>query len=237
MAVEILGERLQRLPSGARDRERSPDELARVKAALPALLQEWLRAANNAIYERGAAEPGVQAGRNMGTTLALLCIVDDLAVVAHVGDSRIYRIRGERIQALTRDHSVTAPEVGATAKSGRKRKYVTRALGTKPEVVPDLMTVDVLAGDIFVVCSDGLTDLVRDEEIAEIVRDRAGEVEKVPAALVNLANERGGRDNITVVVASVEVELFDSSEAIPFVAPPPLEPPPPWESSDLEEPV
>ena len=237
MAVDIVADRLRRLlPSAEERRRRSRGEMTRVKESLPDLIQEWLRAANNAIYERGAAEPGVQLGRNMGTTVALLCVVEDLALVAHVGDSRIYRLRGERIEPLTRDHSVTAPEVG-NGKSGRKRKYVTRALGTKPEVVPDVLTVDVRPGDFFVLCSDGLTDLVTDGEIAHAVRERMAEAANIPAALVNLANERGGRDNITVIIASVEAERasFDSSDGLPSLAPPPLEPPPPWESSDLEE--
>lgn len=206
MAVELLGERLRRsLPRPSERRRWTAESLERIKGALPDLLREWLQEANAAIHKRGAAEPGVAHGRNMGTTLALLCVLEDAAIVAHVGDSRIYRLRDGKISALTRDHSVTGPVAGEPRGSGRKRKYVTRALGTKPEVEADVLTVDVRPGDRFVLCSDGLTDLVRDDEIAEILRDRGGrELANAPRALINLANERGGRDNITVVVAAVE---------------------------------
>jgi PPM family protein phosphatase len=205
------------------------------------LLTLWLRSANAAIYERGSADPDAQHGRNMGTTVALLWIVDGAALVVHVGDSRVYRYREGLIEPLTRDHSITAPDVNPAARAGRKRKYVTRALGTKPDVMPEVFRTEIRLGDRFVLCSDGLTDLVRDEEIAEAVRDREGELQHVPRALINLANERGGRDNVTVVVGAVELAPVPVVERPPLAdsgvfsaPPPPLEPPPPWESSDLE---
>jgi len=230
MAVDILAARLRSLaadPAGGGEPP-PPDEtheawlerqrrLERRRAILPRYVEESLRIANQAIFERGAKEQGIQQGRSMGTTLALLCIAGESAVVAHVGDSRIYRVRDGAIELLTRDHSVTAPEFGSTARSGRKRKYVTRALGTRAEVAPDLSTFEVRAGDVFVACSDGLTDHVKDEEIAEAVRLRPTELQHVPTALVNLANERGGRDNITVVLAEAQPD--------PTPAPRPSAPP------------
>lgn len=232
MAVEMLGEAVRRARAGGLGAE----------SGLAGLVHDWLRAANEAIYRRGTRERGAAAGKNMGTTLALLLLASDgLAVVAHVGDSRVYRLRDGRLERLTADHSVTGPVDGADpGPRGRKRRYVTRALGTRPVVVPDVGTVDVRARDRFVVCSDGLTDLVRDEEIAAALLDRLGELHNAPRALINLANERGGRDNITVIVAAVEPDAApeEGGAAAAFAAPPPLEPPPPldppppWESSD-----
>jgi serine/threonine protein phosphatase PrpC len=236
MAVEILASRIR----GARELIRGSKEV------LPAVVQSWLHAANDAIYRRGTQEPGVVAGRNMGTTLALLCFVDEVGVVAHVGDSRIYRLRDGVLDRLTLDHSVTGPYTGTDpAGRGRKRKYVTRALGTRPEVDPDVGVVDVRTGDRYVVCSDGLTDLVDDDEIAAALHERERELHNAPRALINLANERGGRDTITVIVAEVVPAPTPTDDHVPgedstaaLIAPPPLDPPPPWESSDsLEGPV
>lgn len=225
MAVEHLGERLRAATArpGAAD-------LARA-------VRDWLRTANDAIYARGTAEPGVSFGRNMGTTLALLWLRGAHAVIAHIGDSRVYRFRDGGLEALTRDHSVTAPLEGEDPKkSGRRRKFVTRALGTRPEVTADVMTLEVRAGDRFLICSDGLTDLVRDREIKEELVERGAALDRVPRALIDLANQRGGRDNITVIVAEVEEAPVAAvvGEDSTVEPPPPLEPPPPWESAERE---
>jgi serine/threonine protein phosphatase PrpC len=200
LAVEILAERARRAIPPAHG-PRPPREADRVRALLPDLVREWIRDANAAIFERGAAERS-GAARQMGTTIALLFVFEDFAVAAHIGDSRIYRLRGGAIERLTRDHSVLSADL-APSPARRKRKYMTRALGTRPEARPDLVTFRVAAGDRFVVCSDGLTDLVSDDEILTLVGD-AGELASAPAALVNLANARGGKDNITVIVAAAD---------------------------------
>ncbi len=139
----------------------------------------------------------------MGTTLALLCVAGDFAVAANVGDSRIYLAREGRLLRVSRDHTVLSSELPLPRERRWKRKYVTRALGTRPAVEPDVLAIEVRAGDRFLLCSDGLTDVVRDEEILAALESCADRLETVPRALVDLANERGGRDNVTVVVARI----------------------------------
>jgi protein phosphatase len=203
LAVQILAARA-RLTIPRVEAPRPEREASRVRALLPALVAEWIRDANAAIFERGATERDpTGAGRRMGTTIALLCIVENFAVAAHIGDSRIYRLRAGAIEPLTRDHSVLSADLAPSAER-RKRKYITRALGTRPEVRADLMTLDVAPGDRFVVCTDGLTDLVRDDEIRLAVEEAGKRLDAVPALLVGLANERGGRDNVTVIVGELE---------------------------------
>jgi len=229
MAVEILEEKLRNeLPDFASERSTAADQP--MKTSLSDLVERWLVAANSAIYERSSAEPSLRAhGRRMGTTVALLLIVEDFALVAHVGDSRVYRLRGREIELLTRDHSVLTPEgpsaVGIAAPMAaagrRKRKYVTRALGTRRTVLPDILIADIRPGDHFLLCSDGLTDGVSDAEIAAAILERTDEPQNVPTALINLANERGGRDNITVVLASLEPgEAGVARRARPTIEPP-----------------
>lgn len=253
LAVQILAARA-RLTIPRAHGPRPEREAERMRALLPALVGEWIRAANTAIFERGATEGEQGGARRMGTTIALLCFVEDFAVAAHIGDSRIYRLRAGELELLTRDHSVLSAEL-APSNERRKRKYITRALGTRPEVQADLVTLAVASGDRFVVCTDGLTDLVRDDEIRTALEAAGEQLESVPALLVGLANERGGRDNVTVIVGRTERD----AKAVPAPAPaparrasgaaarprvepspenspppPPLEPPPPWSADELD---
>lgn len=261
-AVEVLAARA-RVAIPRAGGPRPPREVERVRALLPGLVEEWLREANAAVFARGSGAPegGPKAGRRMGTTLALLCVVEDFAVAAHIGDSRIYLLRDGGIEPLTRDHTVLASALPAPpppdASGRRKRKYVTRALGTRPEVQADLVTIDVKPGDRFVVCSDGLTDFVRDHEIRGAVEVAGAHLDAAARILIDLANARGGRDNITVIVGAIAPETAlagaaggGSSVAAPLAEappgatgsraappeeadpapPPPLEPPPPWDT-------
>ena len=131
--------------------------------------------------------------------------------LAHVGDSRAYLVRGGKIRQLTDDHSLVAElvrrrEITENAARGHPHRHVlTRALGVRRSVEPDLAELTPAAFDIFVLCSDGLTGHVRDEEIADVVSQEA-DVESICDQLVNLANSRGGEDNVTVVVVRVEKE-------------------------------
>jgi len=219
MAVQFFGDRLGRTVPW---RARVKPGRETLREAFVRLVRDWVQAANAAIYERGGRHTAA-SGRRMGTTLALLCVVDDFVVCAHVGDSRIYRLRGVRLERLTRDHSVAGADVEPLLPPGRvrKKKYITRALGTRPDVEPEVRVHELRAGDRFVLCSDGLTDHVTDAEITQSLIEAGDDPDSLrdaPRALVNLANERGGRDNITVVIATV-----DDFEDLP---PPPLEPPP-----------
>lgn len=170
-------------------------------------LRDLLRLANTRIFERAVTDPGTTG---MGTT-ATLAAVDEAAgtvVLAHVGDSRAYRLRGGVLEQLTDDHSL----VGELVREGRltpdeafvhpARSVITRVLGTDPEVEVDLLSLPAEPGDVFLLCSDGLSEMLRDEEIATLARD-AGSPEGAAEALVAAANAAGGDDNVTVVVFEV----------------------------------
>ena len=177
----------------------------RTLAGASQTLSEKLRvafgAANREIFETAQAKPEL-AG--MGTTLVALLASEGRAALAHVGDSRAYLVRGKRIRQLTDDHSLVAELVRRrhiselAARDHPHRHVLTRALGVQRAVEPDLVELTPAASDSFVLCSDGLTGHVDDNEIAEVVSDGA-ELQAICDQLVKLANDRGGEDNITVV--------------------------------------
>lgn len=173
-------------------------------------LTERLRAAvahaNSRIFEAAVARAELSG---MGTTLVALLLRAGRAAVAHVGDSRVYRVRAGRIRQLTDDHSLVGElqrrgEISADAAREHPHRHVlTRALGVKAEAEPDLGELTVEPGDVFVLCSDGLTHHVRDEEIAKAVsagEDAGAACER----LVALANARGGDDNISVLIVGCD---------------------------------
>ncbi|GIW73012.1 MAG: hypothetical protein KatS3mg102_2554 [Planctomycetota bacterium] len=229
MTVELLERRMREAvpPLAAR----TPEQDRAVRERLPGLLGAALAAANLQVYERGRSDPEIERGRPMGTTVAALALAGDRVVLAHIGDSRIYRLRQGRLQALTRDHSVITPP--EAQRLGRKRKYVTRALGTRRRVRAELGATDAAPGDVFLLCTDGLTDVVHDDELQRILLAAAGdgELEGTPDLLVELANRRGGRDNVSVVVAVVEAAppggRLQPTVERPEAAEPPAVPPPP----------
>jgi serine/threonine protein phosphatase PrpC len=166
-------------------------------------LRAAIEAANHAIY---AASRQKSEYMGMGTTVVALLVEGDRAAIAHVGDSRAYRVRGGRIRQLTDDHSIVGEllrrhEISADdAREHPHRHVLTRALGVRGHVQPDLAELTLAPGDRFVLCSDGLTNHVEDHEIAKLASE-AADLEAGCAALIELANRRGGEDNITVVLA------------------------------------
>jgi protein phosphatase len=167
------------------------------------LLRETIEAANRTIHERARNDPDL-AG--MGTTITA-AIVDPVAeevAIGHVGDSRAYRLRGGKLERLTRDHSLVEEMrrkgqlTDAQAEDHPQRSIITRALGPEPEVEVDVQTVPAHAGDVFLICSDGLTTMLGDEQIARLL-SRATSMEAAVRALVDEANRAGGRDNISVI--------------------------------------
>jgi serine/threonine protein phosphatase PrpC len=169
-----------------------------------ALLIESLQRANTAIRAAGVEDPTL---RGMGTTTTSILFVGGRALVAHVGDSRAYLVRRGRISQLSQDHSLVAQQLRAgaitdeQARTSPYKNIITRAVGVDDTVTVDLVAVDVLDGDTFVLCSDGLSGLVTDDEIGAVTTGNF--LHRVPDTLVDLANERGGSDNITVVVCHV----------------------------------
>jgi protein phosphatase len=166
----------------------------------------WIRDVNTVVYEFGAFD---HRYREMGTTLALLYQQEDFVVIGHVGDSRVYRFRGGAAQQLTEDHSFVNAQVKVgiltreEAETSRHRNIITRSIGTHAAVKPDVKVLPVEAGDVFLLCSDGLSDLVDAPEMASVLGREADQRAAVDA-LIALANERGGPDNITVILARIE---------------------------------
>jgi protein phosphatase len=164
-------------------------------------------AANRAILERARTDPTL---KGMGTTLALAWFHGDRVSIAHVGDSRVYRWRGGRLERLTTDHSFVQSQLAAgqmtseEARVSRSRQLVTRVLGAEDQVVPDLGEHEVLAGDVYLLCTDGLHDLVEDADIGAALEVLAPNLELAASTLVAMANDRGGRDNISVVVVRID---------------------------------
>ncbi len=167
-----------------------------------------VRAANARIFERSLTDPAV-AG--MGTT-ATVALVDEHAgtlTLAHVGDSRGYRYRDGVLEQLTTDHSLVAELVRtgrlteAEAAVHPHRSVITRALGTEADVEVDTRTLDLAPGDLVLLCSDGLSAMVRDEEIARLLGESEHDPYVAAEALVRAANAAGGEDNVTVVVFEV----------------------------------
>lgn len=168
----------------------------------------WVRRANKAIFQ-AASEDLSRSG--MGTTLTFVYFMKGHAMVAHVGDSRCYLIRGGEIRQLTRDHSLVAELVARgeiteeQAKNHPYRNVITRALGTDSTVAVDAQDVDCDEGDVFLLCSDGLSNYVEDKEMLDAVQNMEGEA--LCDHLIDLALLRGGRDNISVAAAWVVKEV------------------------------
>jgi PPM family protein phosphatase len=186
-----------------------------------AQLTEIVRAANRRIYDLAVAD---ESRRGMGTTLTLAKVHGDEVSLAHVGDSRAYRVRDGELSQLTRDHSLVAElersgQITAEAAEHHpQRAIITRALGPEPDVEVDTYTLAGRAGDLFLICSDGLTSMISDDEIGSIVRS-AGTLDEAADALVRAANQSGGKDNITVI-------LFRLGEGAPATEPATTERPP-----------
>ncbi|HEX2676840.1 MAG TPA: Stp1/IreP family PP2C-type Ser/Thr phosphatase [Polyangiales bacterium] len=172
-------------------------------------LSAAIKMANKSIFDRSVNDPSMQG---MGTTIVglLVSLEKKVAHVAHVGDSRVYRIREGKAELLTRDHSLVndylmmMPDMPKEAMDILPRNVITRALGMQDSVVVDLATEDVREGDRFLLCSDGLSGQVTDERIGELVTAAGADLDACNKHLVQAANDAGGDDNVTVVVVGIE---------------------------------
>jgi PPM family protein phosphatase len=195
---EALGEITTELASGAgvTPLESSP---------VPRLLADAVRRACNAIYNAAQEDPELSG---MGTTVTAMIVQADRAFVAHVGDSRCYLQRGDRIIQITDDHSLVNEQIKAglitreQARSSRLKNIITRSVGFERDVAVDTFALPVTAGDRFLMCSDGLANFVDDTEMGLALATLP--IEEVPQKMISLANERGGDDNITVVCLVAE---------------------------------
>jgi len=171
------------------------------------LLRQTLESAHSAIYQAAQNQPQY-AG--MGTTAVACLLRDDGMSIAYAGDSRLYRLRAGELKQITQDHSLLEEAVAqglySREDAGRRlrRNVLTRALGVEPTVKVDLIEEDLHHGDVVLLCSDGLTDMVGDEGIRLILMQFADPLDAAAEALVREANERGGKDNISVALARID---------------------------------
>jgi protein phosphatase len=162
--------------------------------------------ANRVVYQL-SQDQGSYKG--MGSTAAVAYIYDNTLVTANVGDSRIYLIRENDIEQVTQDHTLLAeqmrknPDWDPSTASIPMKHILLRAVGIHENVEADVYEIQPLPGDLILICSDGLTDMLSDEEIHRIVRE-GGPLDEICSRLVDSANEKGGQDNITVVIAQIQ---------------------------------
>jgi protein phosphatase len=169
-------------------------------------LQAEIAKTNGAVYQASQSQPQY-AG--MGTTVVATIFHDDRVTVAHIGDSRLYRLRNDEFSPVTRDHSLLQEQIDAglitpeQARTSHNKNLVTRALGVDPAVEAEIHEYHVNAGDIYLLCSDGLNDMVSDDDIAMTLRMLSSNLELCAMQLVQLANDNGGRDNVSVILVKV----------------------------------
>ena len=169
-------------------------------------IADLIQEANRRVYDRSSSDPNTSG---MGTTITVALVEDDHVAFGHVGDSRAYLIRDASMEQLTEDHSLVN-ELLKTGKLSREeaethpqRSVITRALGTDPDVDVDTFSVRAENGDLFLLCSDGLTDMVSEESILDLVERHRADIDGALRALVKEANRGGGQDNITVVAFEI----------------------------------
>lgn len=203
MAARIIIEGLSHAWRATTANKRSTDSGTMVPSNS---IQEQVERANWAIFEKAQNEPQC-AG--MGTTLVTGLFYDNQLTVGHIGDSRMYRLRGEVLDQITKDHSLLQEQVDAglvkkeDARKSRNKNLLTRALGIDPKVEAEIHTHAVLPGDTYLLCSDGLNDMVDDEEIRLTLLTLQSNLALAAEQLVLSANDNGGRDNVSVVLAKV----------------------------------
>ena len=214
------GEVASAIAAGAFEGARDAGEAAEVQLA------RILREANRRIYELAVTD---ESRRGMGTTLTAAKVHDGEVSLAHVGDSRAYRMRDGELEQITRDHSLVAelersgqitPEA---AEHHPQRSIITRALGPEPDVEVDTYTLSARDADVFLLCSDGLTSMVSDDEVGAVLRT-SETLDAAADALIKAANQSGGKDNITVVLFRLgEIGAGAVSEPTTLAPPAPAE--------------
>jgi len=180
------------------------------------VLRDAITRANKIIYQTARSQAECEG---MGTTVVAALFYDNRISIAHVGDSRLYRQRGSQIAQVTMDHSLLQELVDRgfyspeEAQRAANKNYVTRALGVEPQVEVEVQEHPVDKGDIFILCSDGLSDMVEDEDIRLTISTFGANLDTVAKQLIQLANENGGRDNVSVVLAQAN-EAFPASRGV-----------------------
>jgi len=178
-------------------------------------IEELIQEANRRVHQRSIEDPGASG---MGTTMTVAVVEADAVQIGHVGDSRAYLVRDGELEQLTQDHSL----VGELVRSGKlspeeagshpQRSVITRAVGTDPDVDVDTFAIEPRVGDVFLICSDGLTDMVDDRKIERLVTEKRGDLRGLVDSLIRAANKGGGDDNITVV--AFEIAEGDAADGL-----------------------
>ncbi len=208
MATALLGSQLEKCFE-----ERRPHLQVNGRRWAHAALEEEIALANTSIYQAAQSQPQY-AG--MGTTLVTAVFYDNTMTVAHIGDSRLYRLRGEEFSQVTRDHSLLQEQIDSgmitkeQARVSQNKNLVTRALGVDPEVQPEIHDYPVQPGDCYLLCSDGLNDMVDDEEISMTLAALGSNLELCAGQLVQMANDNGGRDNVSVILVKVKGDFAEA---------------------------
>jgi len=177
------------------------------------LLRSNVQKANSSIYHAAESQPQY-AG--MGTTIVSGLFYDNRVAVAHIGDSRMYRLRGEVFESITRDHSLLQEQIDsgmiskADARMSQNKNLVTRAVGIDAEVEAEIHVHEVKRGDIYLLCSDGLNDMVEDEDIGDAVKALKSNLPLLATQLIQAANDNGGRDNVSVILVKVNGDFAAS---------------------------
>jgi len=174
------------------------------------LINEQAVRANSAIYQAAQSQPQYSG---MGTTLVIALWHDNQMSVGHVGDSRLYRLRGTEFEQVTRDHSLLQEQIDSgmitreQARHSQNKNLVTRAVGIDPQVEAEVHTYAVQPGDIYLLCSDGLSDMVSDEDIQLTLSSLQANLSLAAQQLVQQANDNGGRDNVSVILVRIAREF------------------------------
>jgi serine/threonine protein phosphatase PrpC len=170
------------------------------------MVREQVLKANTSIFQAAQSQPQYSG---MGTTLVVCLFYDNKVLVAHLGDSRLYRMRDDVFSQVTRDHSLLQEQIDAglispeQAKHAQHKNLVTRALGIDPAVEPEIHEHETRSGDVYLLCSDGLCDMVDDDDIGATLRAFGSNLNLAVQQLVQMANDNGGRDNVSVILVRI----------------------------------
>jgi protein phosphatase len=180
------------------------------------ILRDAIQRANKIIYQTSKTQPQCEG---MGTTIVCCLFYDNRITMAHVGDSRLYRLRANRFEQLTMDHSLLQELVdrgfysAEEAQRATNKNYVTRALGVEPNVDVEIHEEPAVKGDFYLLCSDGLSDMVEDEDIHLTINTFSANLDTVAKQLIQLTNDNGGRDNVSVLITQV-VDSFPARKRV-----------------------
>ena len=199
IAVELIKSEMKKALAG-----KKPEELNGQSAEQ--LITEHSTRANAAIYQAAQSQPQYSG---MGTTLVVALWHDNHVSVGHIGDSRLYRLRDGVLEQVTRDHSLLQEQIDSgmitkeQARHSQNKNLVTRAVGIDPEVETEVHTYSVQPGDVYLLCSDGLSDMVTDEDVQLTLSSLAANLPLAAQQLVQQANDNGGRDNVSVILVRI----------------------------------